>query len=327
MGVGDAALHRARKKCILQEFPQVRTLLGPDSRTQYYAYTIIVLQLLFCYISRNSYYAAIILGFTVAPYIDLGVLVLMHEVSHNLIFSERSVMAPINRLLGIVCNVVMVVPIAEIFRQHHNIHHQTLGDITKDVDVPLRSEVKFVGNSRVWKALWLTFNIFVLPIRSMKKLPVIWGPFMVLNWVLCIGFGVVVLATYPAGFVYLILGTILSQSIHPANARQVQRHIRQFNDDRTDKCTNDIPLDTRKMNTFSYYGPMNAITLNVGYHVEHHDFGNIAWTRLPELRKIVGDKWYPTNYAYNSRGIMDIMTFVLDDDITLAGFADTYIMD
>jgi len=327
MGLGDAALHRERKKTILKEFPEIRKLLGPDSRTQYYAYAVFSLQILLCYCVRRSYLAAVVLGFTIAPYIDLGVLVLLHEVSHNLIFSESSILSPLNRLIGIMCNSVMIVPISEIFRQHHLIHHQTLGDIKTDVDVPMRAEVRFVGNSRLFKALWLCFNVFVLPIRSMQKLPVIWSPFMVLNWVSGIGFGIILLFVSPPSLVYLMLGTILSQSIHPSNARQVQRHLRQFKDDRADEATKDAPLESRKMNTFSYYGPMNAFTLNVGYHMEHHDFANISWTKLPTLRRIAGDKWYPTNYAYHSRGVLDIIQFVLDDEITLAGFADTYLMD
>jgi len=277
---------------------------------------------------KDSYAWAIILGSTVAPYIDLGVLVLLHEVSHNLVFKEKNVKAPKNRLLGILCNSVMLVPISEIFRQHHNVHHLTLGDIATDVDVPLRSEVKFVGNSKILKALWLALNVFVLPYRSMQKLPPNWNIFMVLNWVSSIGLGVVLLFTCKPMLVYLLLGAVLSQSLHPSNTRQVQRHIRQFKDDRLEAQEGVfIPLEKRKMNTFSYYGPMNAVTLNVGYHVEHHDFANISWTKLPELRRIAGEKWYPSNYAYNSRGVMDIINFVLDDDITLAGFADTYLMD
>jgi len=329
MGEGDAALHRERKKRILKENPELLTLIGPDSRTQYYAYIVFGIQLFFCYLVQNSYWAAVLLGITICPYLDQGVLVLIHEVSHNLIFSENgNTRSPKNRLLGIMCNTVMIIPISEIFRQHHNIHHATLGDMKTDVDVPLRSEVKFVSNSRILKALWLSLNMFILPMRSMKKLPVIWCPFVALNWISCIGFGFLLLFTVPPAFVYLILGTIFSQSIHPSNARQVQRHIRQFKDDRIEGKANDnVPVHLRKMNTFSYYGWMNKITLNVGYHVEHHDFGNIPWTKLPELRRVAGEKWYPANYAYHSRGVFDVMKFVLDDDITLAGFADTYLMD
>jgi hypothetical protein len=44
----------------------------------------------------------------------MGVLVLLHEVSHNLVFSEPTIKSPKNRLLGILCNTVMLVPISEV---------------------------------------------------------------------------------------------------------------------------------------------------------------------------------------------------------------------
>lgn len=55
-----------------------------------------------------------------------------------------------DRLISIAANTVMLFPISEIFRQHHNSHHIMLGDYHDDVDVPCRWEVEFVGNS-TWK--------------------------------------------------------------------------------------------------------------------------------------------------------------------------------
>ena len=39
--------------------------------------------------------------------------------------------------------------------------------------------------------------------------------------------------------------------------------------------------------TTSVYGPLAAVaTGNLNYHVEHHDFPNVPWTRLPQIKRL-----------------------------------------
>lgn len=262
--------------------------------------------------ASHSWTACLLLAATIGPYCDATVLAIMHEATHFLIFPNRR---PLNRIFSIGVNCVMVMPISEIFRQHHWAHHSGLSDPARDVDIPYPFEVDLVGNSPGRKALWLAFNMIILPARAMSRLPVLVDRFLVLNWVACISFGAS--AFFLGGLrslLYLVLSTLASQGLHPANSRQLEEHL-------YDGSSRDVQEGGgNESGTYSYYGIANLWTLNVGYHQEHHDFPAVPQSLLPELRKRAGKQWYPDARAFERRGISTITNFIFNPNISLADF-------
>jgi sphingolipid delta-4 desaturase len=69
---------------------------------------------------------------------------------------------------------------------------------------------------------------------------------------------------------YLAASWIFSIGLHPLAGRWIQEH---------------FTLDPAQ-ETASYYGSLNRLALNVGYHNEHHDFPAVPWNRLPRVHDL-----------------------------------------
>lgn len=76
----------------------------------------------------------------------------------------------------------------------------------------------------------------------------------------------------PLAAVYLVMSAWASLGIHPANARVIQRHVKPPVPLPMKEKPAALKQDGTHVHTFSYYGAWNPWTLNVGFHVEHHDF-------------------------------------------------------
>jgi sphingolipid delta-4 desaturase len=107
---------------------------------------------------------------------------------------------------------------------------------------------------------------------------------VLLNWVVQVSF--LASMVYFFGwqtFAYFALSTVFSIGLHPVGARWIQEHYVLF----------------EKQETYSYYGPLNKIAMNVGYHNEHHDLMRVPWSRLPQVRAIAPE-FYNTLYFHTS---------------------------
>lgn len=89
-----------------------------------------------------------------------------------------------------------------------------------------------------------------------------------INFVAVIGFDVAVLYFWGwRSLLYLLLSAPLGGGLHPLAGHLIAEHY----------------MFRRGQETYSYYGPLNCIAYNVGYHNEHHDFPQIPQTRLHKV--------------------------------------------
>ena len=112
--------------------------------------------------------------------------------------------------------------------------------------------------------------------------------------------------------VYLIMSSFLAGSLHPCAGHFIAEHYLFDQQLASAKDANNlVPVPE----TFSYYGPLNMLTYNVGLHNEHHDFPAIPWTRLPVLHEIAKD--FYADLPQHSSWTWVIWRFIWDKEVGL----------
>ncbi|MGO8992839.1 MAG: fatty acid desaturase [Polyangiaceae bacterium] len=222
--------------------------------------------------------AAFVVGAPIAH--ALGVLI--HECSHNLVFRSTAS----NKALGIVANLPLGAPAAIEFRHQHLLHHRHLGDTREpdgeDTQAPVRREVRATGGSSWRKLLSFTFGRFVFGGRLANRPKV--DRWLVANWITSVGTSVALVVLFgPRPLTYVLLSSLFAFGPHPLGARRLSEHFTL----------------RRGQPTNSYYGAANLISFDVGYHVEHHDFPYVPWSRMRELRARIPE-YYDTLAAIPS---------------------------
>lgn len=294
----DPDPHMARRTEILRAHPEVEDLCGRNSATAWWILAVAALQFSLAALAGHLAWPwALLLAWVFGAFASHACYVLLHDAIHGLIFRLKRH----NLIAAIAVNLPTAVPSAIAFRSFHLAHHQQQGVYSEDADMPRGWELRLFDWGAPGKALWLATYALILIFRSFA-FPCIqidrrWS---LINWVAVLAVDASVwLLLGPHALLYLLASTAFGLGLHPVGARWIQEHF----------------VVAPPQETYSYYGPLNRLAFNVGYHNEHHDFPGIAWNRLPELHRLA-HPFYDSLYAHPSwTGLL--LRFLSDPNIRL----------
>ncbi len=291
--------HRVRTLQILKQYPDVKKLMGKNPLTIFAIVGLVGGMIAISYLVKDSaWWVVLLVAYFVGAFFNHALFVMIHECSHHLLFKTK----PLNRLAAIVSNLPHVFPSAISFERYHIKHHSFQGVHELDADLPDFWEAKLFNNSALGKAFWLLlFPVFqVIRTFRLKEIKPVDG-WIITNWVIQIAFNIFLWVFFgPKALMFMLLSFFFSVGLHPLGARWIQEHYLTLSE---------------TQETYSYYGPLNAVAFNVGYHNEHHDFPSIPWNRLPRLKKSA-PTFYDSLFSHQSWTSL-FFRFLFDKNISL----------
>ena len=136
--------HRDRTKTLLRNHPELRQLIGRNPYTALMILGCVSLQVGLAYLVRDSpWWVLLVTAFSAGACASHALWTLIHECSHNLIFSKTYW----NTLASIVANLPHLLPSAVSFQRYHMKHHAFQGVYDLDADLPSYWEARLIGNS------------------------------------------------------------------------------------------------------------------------------------------------------------------------------------
>lgn len=249
------------------KYPAIKDLMRPDPQLKWTVTGLVLAQLLACWLVQGLawrwlFFWAYVFGGCVNHSLTLAI----HDISHNTAFGTAR--PAHNRWFAIFANLPVGVPYAASFKKYHVDHHRYLGGDGLDVDIPSRLE-GWLFCTPARKLLWLALQPFFYSLRPLCIHPKAVTRMEVLNTLVQLLVDAAIFALWGIKPVaYLLASSLLGLGLHPISGHFVAEHY----------------MFLQGHETYSYYGPLNWITFNVGYHMEHHDFPSIPGCNLPLVR-------------------------------------------
>ncbi|XP_060118788.1 sphingolipid delta(4)-desaturase/C4-monooxygenase DES2 [Heteronotia binoei] len=288
--------HTQRRKEILAKYPSIKSLMVPDPTLKWIVTGMVLSQLLACYLVKDLpwkwvFFWAYVFGGCINHSLTLAI----HDISHNVPFGNKR--AKWNRWFAIFANLPIGVPYSASFKKYHIDHHRYLGGHNLDTDIPTDFEGWFFCTP-FWKLIWLILQPAFYAFRPMCMNPRAVTQMEIYNGLVQFLADFIIFYLWGVKpIVYMIGGTILCTGLHPIAGHFIAEHY----------------MFLKGYETYSYYGPLNWITFNVGYHMEHHDFPSIPGSSLPMVKKIAAE-YYDTLPQHQS-WVRVLWDFIFDKTI------------
>lgn len=229
-----------------------------DPSFKYVAVACAVTQLLVAYLLRNEPIGFVIfMGVFVGTLYDCAITNSVHELIHELAI-EGSPVA--NKFLSGFVNLALVLPFAAGYHRSHRHHHAYLGT-DLDAKYPTMEEIQAYDQDFIGRLKY----IFGHPLQGGKRWEriapgdkpnqyIVWNERTV--WLVDI---LILIFWGYKSLLYLLLAFWINDTIFIQGSKNYVDHW----------------VSETDTYTSSYYGWVNMINFNIGYHREHHDFPNI----------------------------------------------------
>lgn len=288
--------HATRRKLILEKYPQIKKLFGYDPNFKYVASAMVLVQFAMLFVMKDQSWPIIMLvAYCFGGVINHSLALAIHEIAHNLAFGHARPMH--NRIFGFFCNLPLGLPMSISFKKYHLEHHRYQGDEVIDTDLPTLLEAKLFATT-FGKFCWVILQPFFYIIRPLIVNPKPPNRMELVNFAIQMIFDVIVVYFFGWRVLwYLVIGTLLAMGLHPVAGHFISEHY----------------MFAKGYETYSYYGPLNFITFNVGYHNEHHDFPAVPGSRLPEVKRIAAEFYddMPQHHSWTQV----LYDFITDPDV------------
>jgi len=262
--------HASRRKLILAAHPEVSKLQGPEWKSKWITLGLVGAQLWLSVATQHlSWVPYVLVAYVFGATITQALFLAIHELAHNLFFKT-----PVyNRYFSFIANFPIGIPYTIPFRGYHLEHHKFQGVDGIDTDIPSLLECKIVRGP-VTKVVWACCQILTYALRPMFIKQQEITRMHLYNWLAQIAFDAAFFAAFGwKPLFYMVFCIFLAGGLHPCAGHFISEHYV-------------FPHKSATQETYSYYGYLNWLTFNVGYHNEHHDFPYVPWSRLPELKRI-----------------------------------------